>query len=416
MFATASSQPTDHLFDPRAAAPERKPLSPRRAARREEVILSLANPVVVPEDALQLQTWGMGTYLQFKPVNAWQDWIVQQVALTTFRINRIQRIERRLRDWRALRAIDFWEDDQRLEVETLALNMADEPAHTVSAMLASPAGCDWLIDRWQMLARIEFGSWTDAQRTLARHLGRGVFVEWTPELIANHIIGLENQRERIIEIDTIARTLIEADLCEDLTPAQTRLRRYERTLTTRLKWYTEQLKLTPPERPLYSQFRPEYVTPLIEPVAEATPAPAAPAAAASSMRDDETKPFEPSEAATANDETKPFEPSEAVTANDETKPFEPSEAVTANDETKPFEPSEAVTANDETKPFEPGEPATANDETKPFEPESTPEPVIQSQVKPEPPMTLGDRVEHRKSRINLEKAVAQLRKARRRSA
>ena len=217
-----------------------------------------------------LATWCLGTYDQFKPINAWQDWLVQQIALIKFRVNRVQRVERRLRDLMALRAIDFWEEDQRLAIETLALKITKEPGKTVSLLMTTPAGCDWLIERWEELATIGADRWNDDQRTLAYHLARGRTLPWTPALIAEWIDGLREQSERVAEADVLARTLVESDLSEDLTPELKRIRRLEKELLTRLRWFTREARIDPIDRRDDERYVPQYTVPFVEPIATPT--------------------------------------------------------------------------------------------------------------------------------------------------
>ena len=71
------------------------------------------------------------------------------------RIDRCTRIERRLRDWASDRPIGFWDEDQALEVETLALKIGQQPRRVVRTLKQSTAGLDWLLKRWRSLAKAD---------------------------------------------------------------------------------------------------------------------------------------------------------------------------------------------------------------------------------------------------------------------
>ena len=250
----ASSAETVHVGVSASAV---HPRTTEQAQRVNQIKQQLGNPIIVPEAAEAFATWSLGVFEQFRRINSCQDWDVQQIALTEFRINRIQRVERRLRDVMALRAIDFWEDDQRLAAEKLALKIKKEPGYTVSQLLCTPTGCDWLIERWEDLARVGLANWNDERTTLTGHLMRGRPMPRTPEAIAERIAGLRDQREPRAEVDAIRRELAEADLSEDLTPELKQARRHEQELLTRLRWFTREARVDPMDRRVDERYVPQ---------------------------------------------------------------------------------------------------------------------------------------------------------------
>lgn len=263
------------------------PESPRRSARRTTLQAALREPVVVVEDAETMQVWAEGAYEEFKPRNAWQSWLVHQVGGLMVRINRLQRIERRLRDWASYRAIDFWDEDQALAAETLGLKLGQTPARVVAELRQSVAGCDWLLTRWRDLAATDPARWTETQKVLARDLLGGREGEWLdPNWVGFRIADLELQRVRAAEADELARSLVEADLSDDVSPSLARVRRYERSLQTRLQWYVAQTRLETPARALNPYFCPSYAAPLLEPFAT-------PPAAESPAKTNPTAPADP---------------------------------------------------------------------------------------------------------------------------
>ena len=67
------------------------------------------------------------------------------------------------------RAAVCWEQDQQLAVEDLASRLSRDPARVVRKLHQSSQGTDWLLQRWQALARIAEanGTWDEPQRSLA---------------------------------------------------------------------------------------------------------------------------------------------------------------------------------------------------------------------------------------------------------
>lgn len=309
----------------------------RSAARRERLLEFLMNPVIVPEDVEALNSQANSIYLAFKPRNGWQDWLTSEIAVIMVRVNRCSRIERRMREYAAYRAIDFWEDDQRVEVETLALKIHRFPGKTVAKLRLTPVGCDWLLSRWRHLSQTNPTDWTEDQRNLAASLtGGDPSIDPTgPGFAAAMVQELESRRERVVEADDIARTMVEADLSDHI-PNLPSLRRYQRSLHRQMKYYIDQFHVEHPERWDDPNRKPAFIAqacidrererartwsfaepePVLNatnptPVAAMTPSPAA----------DETKPTPPAPAPRSG-ETKPsFPPIERE--SDRTKPLEP---------------------------------------------------------------------------------------------
>ena len=287
-----------------AAVPE--PKRARRAALKKQ----LSDLQVDPEDARQMQSVSESAYFAFKPSNSWHRWLVDQLAVLQVRINRVNRIERRLRDWASFRAIDFWDDDQRLAVETLALRLLDEPARVVAQLHQTPAGCAWLLTRWSILAGLDAANWTEDQKKLASHL-LGLAYEPERTLAVDpgaQVARLREHRARVEEADTITRGLVEADLSDNLGPEFTRLRSYERALHGRLRWFVAQVRIELPERWADPRFKPAYAPEFayVDPVFTA---PAEPAVASAPSA--ETNPPPPAEVEPALDETKPSRPAKS---------------------------------------------------------------------------------------------------------
>ena len=305
-------------------------LSPKQAWRRQNLLNQLKNITLVAETADLLQQQFHEIHSAFAPRNGWQDWLTATIATIMLRINRAERIERKLRDMASYRAIDFWDDDQKLEVETLAVKIAQEPAKVLAKLRQTPAGVDWLIARWRILARVEPQDWSDPQRELAARLTGGDSAVTPSDLgfVAKQIDDLGAHRERIVEADAIIRSLVEMDLHDDGVPGLAKLRRYVRSLHRQLKWYIDQFHVDHGDRwddpkrraasegPAYERYRPRDPN-----LFEGKPG----------ADFDETKPIAPVVEIDPNrevDETKPLSTA-ASDQNDETKPFEPAAEVQA---------------------------------------------------------------------------------------
>jgi len=219
----------------------RELLSEKRSSRRKQVMARLAASVVESERFESLEDRAEAIRDSFRPRNGWQDWLASAIAVTLVRIDRVGRVERAMRDHAAFRAIDFWEDDQALAVETLASKIDKEPSKVVAKLRQTPAGCDWLIARWRALATVEASDWTEEQQSLAGSLvGGDLEVDPTGLGFAQgRVDELIEHRGRVEESDAIARSLVEAGL-DDSIPSISRLQRSERSLQRRLEWYVDQ--------------------------------------------------------------------------------------------------------------------------------------------------------------------------------
>ncbi len=355
--AVANTEP-----DPEAAARSRRgrpTLSPKRAWRREGLMKHLVEPTVVAETASLLEEQAGEIYEAFKPRNGWQDWLTGTIATLMLRINRSERVERKLRDYASYRAIDFWADDQKLAVETIALKIAKEPARVVAKLRETPAGIDWLIARWRILARFEPSAWTEGQRELAAQLvgGDSEVDPSRPGFAAESIAALEVLRERVREADAIVRGLVEADLHDDGVPGLAKLRRYVRSLHRQLKWYVDQFHVEHPDRWDDPQRRPAIYGPVVEKYRprnpnqfEGKPEP----------HFDETKPFAVAdlEVAPQFGETNPIS-APSSPRNDETKPLSTvaSPAPVLIEPTTPVHDYSSEKGRNHSRPHRAGEPS-----------------------------------------------------------
>ena len=330
--ALAQTNSEEQAEKPKGRA--RRVISERSASKRVRLLEQLTNPVVEAEDVEGLTDQDNGIDSVFKPRNAWQGWLTSQVAIIMVRIDRCSRIERRLRDYASYRAIDFWEEDQKLEVETLAVKIDRQPARVVAKLRQTPAGCEWLLTRWHILANVAASDWTDVHRTLAgRLVGADPVVDpAAPGFAAEQVAELQAQRIRIAQADEILRGLVEADLSDSGVPGLAGLRRYARSLHRQLLFYLDQFHGEHPDR--WDDPRQK-------------PASAAPKFADRERERKSTRSF--AGAKPQGDETKPTPVAatkpevDRETGFDETKPIR-SDSRRENDETKPIARSEAAFA------------------------------------------------------------------------
>jgi len=73
----------------------------------------------VPEDAELVQKRSEEFFKTLRPQNNLHCWYVSQISLTSLRIDRGERIERRVRDKIAIKAELFWDSDRQLDAVRL---------------------------------------------------------------------------------------------------------------------------------------------------------------------------------------------------------------------------------------------------------------------------------------------------------
>jgi hypothetical protein len=248
--------------------------------------------VVVPESLELVQQRSIEFYCTLKPQNEMHLWMVNQAALFSVRIDRSQRIERRVRDKMALRAELTWDDDRSFEVEIVARSLAKDPSATVEALRRTSHGCEWMMKRWAMLAYVaDTQAWTEEQNRLAFDLlatpaafrpgqqpgividleGRVIEGADDPAAVARReIAALKERREVVGDIDEVDRALAASDLTNEGDPELRRLRRYESELHSRMKWCLNQINTPSPHRFPNPSLRPSWVADP-EPIPKAEP-------------------------------------------------------------------------------------------------------------------------------------------------
>jgi hypothetical protein len=241
----------------------------------------LCASAVVPESLELIQQRSREFFDTYKPQNEVHVWMVDQAAINSIRIDRCMRIERRVRDKMSLRAELTWDDDRRMEAEVLGRSLAKDPSATVQALGSTPQGCEWMMVRWAMLAHSADtqDAWTEDQAKLAFDLlatphpfrpGRkpGASLDFEGNVLdpANdsaavarrEIAALKERREVVADLDEVTRALTSSDLSNEGDPELRRLRRYESTLHSRLRWAIAQISIQSPYRCPDPSLRPEW--------------------------------------------------------------------------------------------------------------------------------------------------------------
>jgi hypothetical protein len=233
---------------------------------------ALCASACVPENLELVQQRSREFFETLKPQNEVHVWMVGQAAIASIRIDRSQRMERRIRDKISLRAELTWDDDRRFEAEVLGRSLAKDPAATVEALQRTPHGCEWLMTRWAMLAYsadTQPEGWTADQTKLAFDLlytpllfrtGRkpGDTIDFDGRLVENgndpaavarrEIAALKERREIAADLDEVERALASSDLTNEGDPELRRLRRYESALHNKMRWYLKQITIQSPYR------------------------------------------------------------------------------------------------------------------------------------------------------------------------
>ena len=179
-------------------------------------------------------------------------------------------MSRRVRDKRVIHAELFWDDDRKREAMILGFKLQQNPELILDQLKRTPHGCDWLMERWAMLAysaKSQNGEWNAEQTQLAFDLlgtpttfreGRrpGVTINYEGDIVDSalnladvairEIALLRIRREAVIGLDEINRSLAEADLAVDNDPEVVSLRKESEMLQRRLKWHIAQIKYKSP--------------------------------------------------------------------------------------------------------------------------------------------------------------------------
>ncbi len=248
----------------------------------------------VAEDASAVITRAQDCHLGLRPQDAFQAMLIDQMAVTSIRLERCGRAERRMRDRAVMRAEVSWDEDRAIEAEALGGRIGEAPASIVKQLRATPHGCDWLIRRWGLLGEVagRGAAWTAGQVALAHDLfgAPAEFRDGEPgrvpsgpegaassadrvELARREIAGLRRRKAEVLPLDAADRAMAEADYPIEPTAELRRLGRYEASHRRWLRWLVGQVRQDPPKRSGVHDYWPELPQATTEDMPEA-PAPA----------------------------------------------------------------------------------------------------------------------------------------------
>ncbi len=192
-----------------------------------------------------------------KPYNAFEVYLVDQMAANSIRIQGCQHQEHGLRSRNAIRAKLRWDEDRGLAAEEMGAKLSRDPARFARRLQATLQGCDWMIDRWSRLGRIleAKGIWNEAQTALALDL-LGVPKDLRDE--PNPLEGAADDRREVVRVevqrleclkskgldvlDGHERDAAESGFGPDPDGDLAAIRRFERTCSRRFEWARGQLK------------------------------------------------------------------------------------------------------------------------------------------------------------------------------
>jgi hypothetical protein len=189
----------------------------------------------------------------FGPLDEREEWLFEQVVVSSVRLDHCRLLEAALLDDLTLRAALSWDEDRGLAAEETAAGLSKRPALVCRRLRQTAQGCEWLLNRWRVLGAIieEGGSWTEAQAALAADLlgidpaFRDVPVVGPGDeaaLVAEQVASLQAYKDQVLDgLDAEERERAEAGLPVGSCRALERLRRYEAACFRRLQWASARL-------------------------------------------------------------------------------------------------------------------------------------------------------------------------------
>jgi hypothetical protein len=200
-----------------------KTLDGKGKSRLNAIKHGLCSSVVVAEEPDLIQQRYKEWFYALHPQNAFQVWMLENASVYSIRIDRAERMERVLRDRNALKAELAWDEDRMAEAEALGKKLGANPSEVAGLLRRSPAGCDWMIRRWELLAMAaesNGNAWTPEQSALAFDLlgtpsqfrqGQALGVAPDPDdnvgLALAMVAELVEHREHVADLDEVDRSL-----------------------------------------------------------------------------------------------------------------------------------------------------------------------------------------------------------------
>ncbi len=90
---------------------------------------------------------------ELKPGSEVERELVRRIALGAVRSQRCFHLEMTLTEANRQRDLERFDSDRAEAAEVLGARLAEDPAATVLRLRRTAVGCDWLVDRWENLAR-----------------------------------------------------------------------------------------------------------------------------------------------------------------------------------------------------------------------------------------------------------------------
>jgi hypothetical protein len=127
---------------------------------------------MTPNDKAHAQLHFDALSEEHQPETDYEERLLRQVANAWTLAERCQNIIYVLQDDQSLSAELYWERDQAIAAEQLALKLPKNPSLVSKQLEETPQGVAWLDDRWTRLGQVleKTGTWTESQRTLALDL------------------------------------------------------------------------------------------------------------------------------------------------------------------------------------------------------------------------------------------------------
>lgn len=198
---------------------------------------------------------------ELRPVGAYQIWLVGEIVAHSVRIELCQKQEAAIREHEANRALLSWDADRRTEAEEVGAKLAKAPSRIARVLAQTSQGCDWLIRRWEALARVleAGGTWDDPQRRLALDLlGTPKELRDAPSpitaqcedsdaarlaLARAEVARLEARKaDALDELEARERSFAEVGFRPNFSRAMLQVRRHEAASVRRMNWAHAELR------------------------------------------------------------------------------------------------------------------------------------------------------------------------------
>ena len=203
--------------------------------------------VVVVDDDQAVVAQRLDSWRSAYPIHSEEDqWFFEQIVVNSVRIDRCQREEATLRTQLSERATRCWNLDRGIAVEALGKTLSKTPSLVACKLHQTLQGCDWLLDRWNLLKEVldVAGAWTEEHESLALDmLGTPLELRtlkpWSGSpwpVVVEEIEALRRERDTLAELDALDHRAAVLGMAADLPRPLALQRRYEAGCMRRLQW------------------------------------------------------------------------------------------------------------------------------------------------------------------------------------